>query len=157
MLHSMSELRGGGGGRRCKFSETWNMHVWSFLLQVVVPLCMFLLYKNASAYFMTTILVSQDAGGAVGLTLWRHFIPLPYNFPVQELCLPTAGVLAGMTEGSNTLLSSACASNRTITIQGALTSRLLQHWISWIVNITIRWSIDDYPSWIWDQKVKLAP
>jgi len=43
-----------------KFSEAWNMGILS-LVQVYNPLCMFLVYKNASAYFMVSILVSQHA------------------------------------------------------------------------------------------------
>ena len=33
----------------------------SFLVKILVPLCTFLLYKNVSAYFMISILVSQHA------------------------------------------------------------------------------------------------
>jgi hypothetical protein len=63
MLHNIREWRGGGEEEifdMQKFSEAWNMGILS-LVQVYNPLCMFLVYKNASAYFMVSILVSQHA------------------------------------------------------------------------------------------------
>jgi hypothetical protein len=58
--NDVAQYQRDGGFSICKI--LWGVEYdSSFLVKVLVPLCMFLLYKKASAYFMVSILVSQHA------------------------------------------------------------------------------------------------
>jgi len=58
MLQSIRETEGGFSICEILWGVEYDS---SFLVKVLVPLCTFLLYKNVSAYFMISILVSQHA------------------------------------------------------------------------------------------------
>jgi len=58
--NDVAEYQGDGGFSICEI--LWGVEYdSSFLVKVLVPPCTFLLYKNVSAYFMISILVSQHA------------------------------------------------------------------------------------------------